>query len=154
MNFFPPVICSSWDGGHYAVHLSLQGRSRQLTRLRTQIPTSAALPYSLLWKMLWCEKRHVAWWAGPQMYDFMLMSARVQGLLCVFVPLVTPLFRSAYPVIHLQWAVKICPSPFTPIQASWTWSGDHWLGMIRAFRIYLWELTAHSFTLCTWPLWK
>ena len=38
--------------------------------------------------MLWCEKWHVAWWAGPQMYDFMLMSARARGLLCMFVPLV------------------------------------------------------------------
>ena len=38
---FPPVIwqlrnydpCSPWDSGHYAVHLSLLGRSSQLTRL-------------------------------------------------------------------------------------------------------------------------
>ena len=49
---------------------------------RTRVPTSPASPYSLLRKMLWCEKRRVAWLAGC-IYDFKLVSARARCLLCV-----------------------------------------------------------------------
>ena len=38
--------------------------------------------------MLWCEKRHLVWWAGPQMYDLMLVSTPAGGFPCVLVTLV------------------------------------------------------------------
>ena len=76
------------DGGHYAVYLSLQERVRQLTRLWKFVQ----LGFQLLWlhHILFFErccgggKRHVAWWARPQMYDLTLVSACAWGL-CILV---------------------------------------------------------------------
>ena len=42
---------------------------------------------SIIMKLQWCKKRHVAWWAGPQMYNLMIMSVHAQGLPCIFVTL-------------------------------------------------------------------
>ena len=100
--------CSPWDCGHYAVYLRLRGRSRQLTRL----PNFFELGFQLLplhhipffKRCCATKKRHVAWWTGPQMYDFMVMSAHAWGLLCVFIPLVQSEF---YPH-DLDWIQIMC----------------------------------------------
>ena len=78
--------------GDGSLHHSILGRSRQLTRLRKfvelgfQLLPLCHIPFFKRW--CGAKKRYVAWWVGPQMYNFMLQSVRVQGVSCIFVTLV------------------------------------------------------------------
>ena len=70
--------CSPWDSGHYAVHLSLRGRSRQLTRLWNFFQLGFQLLSLCHIPRCFGEKKHMAYWAEPQIYDLMLVSAHVR----------------------------------------------------------------------------
>ena len=102
--------CHSW-GSHYAVHLSLRGRSRQLTRLRKFVQ----LEFQLLplrhipFFERCCGTKKEAWWAGPQMYYLMLVSACARGLSCAFVTLVL-WWRRPYRLMYRRHPIFLSPS--------------------------------------------